>query len=140
MREAHTSTLLPNGKVLVAGGYNNTDLNSAELYDLGLDSTNTSRPQIVSVTSTLNPGGSLVVTGAPFRGVGEGAGGNTQGSGTDYPLVQLRSLDGGQTMFLPTTNWGTRSFRIAAGDRFSARLRTGNGVCERHPEHEQRGE
>jgi hypothetical protein len=34
-RWGHTATLLPNGKVLVAGGYNNTIgvLNSAELYD-----------------------------------------------------------------------------------------------------------
>jgi len=32
-RNGHTATLLPNGKVVVAGGYGNGDLNSAELYD-----------------------------------------------------------------------------------------------------------
>ena len=32
-RYHHTATLLPNGKVLVAGGYENTFLSSAELYD-----------------------------------------------------------------------------------------------------------
>ncbi len=33
-RDAHTVTLLPNGKVLIAGGHNNNSaLNSAELYD-----------------------------------------------------------------------------------------------------------
>src|SRR5262249_15960105 len=34
-REFHTATLLPNGRVLVAGGYNGSYLSSAELYDPG---------------------------------------------------------------------------------------------------------
>jgi len=32
-RTGHTATLLPNGKVLIAGGYNGDYLDSAELYD-----------------------------------------------------------------------------------------------------------
>src|SRR5436309_6975096 len=32
-RSFHTATLLPNGKVLVAGGYSNGALATAELYD-----------------------------------------------------------------------------------------------------------
>src|SRR5438105_1762049 len=32
-RSGHTATLLPNGKVLVAGGYSGGPLDSAELYD-----------------------------------------------------------------------------------------------------------
>jgi hypothetical protein len=35
-RRFHTGTLLPNGKVLVTGGYNGIYLSSAELYDVGL--------------------------------------------------------------------------------------------------------
>src|ERR1019366_363070 len=61
-------------------------------------------------TSPLNLGSSLVVTGTQFRGVSEGSSGNSQDSSADYPLVQLRSLESGQTMFLSSTNWGTNSF------------------------------
>ena len=109
----HTATVLPSGKVLASegmspdsGGY----FSSAELYDLGLGYTNSWQPQIAAITSPLNLGGSLVVTGSLFRGVSGGSGGNSQDSSTDYPLVQLRSLESGQTMFLLTTNWSTNSF------------------------------
>ena len=33
VRESHTATLLPNGQVLVAGGFGGIPLTSAELYD-----------------------------------------------------------------------------------------------------------
>ena len=43
-RYVHTATLLPNGKLLVAGGYGATYLSSAELYDVGLGFTNSWQP------------------------------------------------------------------------------------------------
>ena len=90
-RDSHVATLLPNGKVLVAGG----GAAVAELFDPGTNDTSILPPQIFHVTSPLNLGGSLVITGAQF--------GSTSGS----PLVQLRSLESGQTLFLTSTNWGT---------------------------------
>ncbi len=110
-RFLHTATLLPDGKVLIAGGYGSSGITgSAELYDAGLGQSNAWQPQIASVTSPLSLGDSLVLTGAEFRGIAEGSGGDTQDSSADYPLVQLRSIESGQTLFLSSTNWGTDSF------------------------------
>ena len=110
-RDLHTATLLPNGKVLVAGGYNGSYLASAELYDVSLGFSNSWQPQIVSFTSPLGLGSSLVITGSQFRGISEGSGGNgSQDSPADYPVVQLRSMESEQTLFLLSTNWSTNSF------------------------------
>ena len=62
----HTATLLPNGKVLVAGGYNSGYLTSAELYDpasgswSATGSLNTARQ---AHTATLLPNGKVLVAG-----------------------------------------------------------------------------
>jgi hypothetical protein len=47
------------------------------------------------------------VTGGQFRGIAESSSGSTSDSPTDYPLVQLQSIETGQMMFLLATNWST---------------------------------
>ncbi len=61
-RYGHTATLLPNGKVLVAGGYNNIDgyLTSAELYD---PATGTFSPTGSMGTARFNPSATLLPNG-----------------------------------------------------------------------------
>jgi hypothetical protein len=114
-RSHYGAVLLADGKLLVAGGLTyvnsfSTDTAGVELYDPGLAGTNAWRPQIASVTSPLNLGATLTVTGSGFRGIAEGSSGSFQDSSTDYPLVQLRNIESSQTTFLLTTNWSTNSF------------------------------
>jgi hypothetical protein len=65
-RQSHTATLLPSGKVLVAGGFNGGPLGSAELYD---PSSGTWAPtgSLIAArylhTATLLPSGKVLVTG-----------------------------------------------------------------------------
>ena len=63
----YTATLLPSGKVLVAGGFGNTVLNSAELYDPTTGAW-TRRPGASTTarrdhTATLLPSGQVLVAG-----------------------------------------------------------------------------
>jgi WD40 repeat protein len=72
-RYAHTATLLPNGMVLVAGGYNQTDgdLASAELYDPETG-TWTETGSLATArdghTATLLPNGKVLVAGGYSNG------------------------------------------------------------------------
>lgn len=100
-RYIHTATLLPNGKVLVAGGTSDSAVASAELYDIGLNFLPAWQPQITSVSSFLTPGGKLSVIGSRFKGISQASSGNTADSSTNYPIVQLRRLDSEQVINLP---------------------------------------
>jgi len=111
-RFSHTETLLPNGKVLVAFGYFEP---SAELYDVGLGFSSDWQPQITTAISRLTTGHRhLVLTGSLFQGISQASGGNAQDSSSNYPIVQLRSIDNAQVAFLPvdpTAGWSDTTFR-----------------------------
>ncbi len=66
-RAAHTATMLPDGKVLVAGGYNNVDnLTSAEVYDSAAGTwtaTGSLATPHYNHTATLLPSGKVLVAG-----------------------------------------------------------------------------
>jgi hypothetical protein len=104
-RASHSATLLPNGTVLVAGGYGPSPLSSAELYGIGLGFDSSWQPQIDPFTSPLSPGASLAITGSRFRGISGASGGGTQDSPADFPVVQLRSVESERAVFLMSTNW-----------------------------------
>ena len=111
----HTATLLPSGKVLVAGGQGSGSLSSAELYDPGLGFDPNWQPLLTTVSPSILPNGSaLTASGSRFKGISEASGGNgAQNSSSNYPLVQLRSLANEQTLFLPVdaiTGWSDTSF------------------------------
>src|SRR4051794_2697344 len=71
-RNQHTATLLPNGKVLVAGGFNGVYLATAELYDPGTGTwspTGSLRTARSYHTATLLPNGKVLVAGGQGTGL-----------------------------------------------------------------------
>lgn len=110
-------------RVLVTGGFNSSDLASAELYDVGLAFNSAWQPQIATAPSTLAPGSKLALTGSLFQGVSQASGGNSQDSSSNYPVVQLRSLDNSQVMFLQvdsTVGWSNTAFTSTPVSGFPA--------------------
>ena len=105
VRSAHTATLLPSEKVLLAAGQFNAVLNSAELFSEDLGIAASRRPVISTVITPVPPGGNISLTGNGFTGDSEASSGSTNASATNFPLVQIRSLGNEQTAWLtPATN------------------------------------
>ena len=96
-RRWHTATLLPNGKVLVAGGYNGAYLASAELYDPATETwspTGSLAAARRNHTATLLPNGMVLV-----------AGGTT--SSNDAPLASAELYDPATETWSPTGSLAT---------------------------------
>jgi hypothetical protein len=92
-RQRFAASLLPNGQVLAVSS-------SAELYDQGLGFRAAWRPLLRRATSPLKLGTPLAANGSGFRGLSEAAGGNSEQSATNYPLLLLRRLDNEQVHWL----------------------------------------
>src|SRR5262249_35700848 len=107
-------TLLPDGRILTIGGATNVSggntFSNAEVFSFGLGFSNSWRPQI-SGTFPLALSNRLAIIGSKFRSVSGGSGGHdSQDSPADNPVVQLRSIQNGQTIFLLAANWSTNFF------------------------------
>lgn len=96
-------------------------LSSTEVFDIGLGYAANARPLISGATSSLGDGQPLVIEGSGFRGVGESSGGNGgQSSPSDYPVVQIRTIDSEQIRYVgpdPSVGWSDTGYtsEVVAG-------------------------
>jgi hypothetical protein len=108
-RDFASASLLPSGEVLVTGGPDGR----VELFDPGLGGPPAWQPQITFVTP-VKIGQQIGVEGSFFLGISESSGSNSnQQSATNYPLLQLRSVDSGRTAIVPAdplSGWTDSTF------------------------------
>ncbi len=96
----HTLTLLQDGRVLIAGGWNGSERRGCEIYDPGLGFDPSWRPNLTTVSNTAVLEYPVTVAGGGFYAKSEAGGGGTNNAAANHPVVQIRRLDNGQMEFL----------------------------------------
>jgi hypothetical protein len=113
-REGQTSTLLPSGRVLIAGGDTGSVATAtADLFAIGLGFSDARRPIISGVPAFINQPAPVLLSGSGFLGDSEASGGATNNSATNYPLLQLMRFDNEQVVTPlsdPTMPWSDTTF------------------------------
>jgi len=110
-RYSHTASLLLSGQVLIAGGEGESPCcpTAAEKFTINLGFADSRRPTISSSVNTVDLGGSISIVGGSFTGDSEAAGGGSNSSATNFPLVQLRRSENGQINWASPASNSTRS-------------------------------
>ncbi len=125
-RAAHTATLLPSGKVLLAGGLTpvksgatttgDAALASTEIFDDGRGAVAGAIPTLagpLGPSTGLARGATVGLSGTLFLGLSEGASGGTASSPANFPLLMLQRTDNQQTGFATVTAWTSNASATA---------------------------
>jgi uncharacterized delta-60 repeat protein len=110
-RADSAAATLPKGRVLVVGGSAATGaLASAELFE-DTGTLEAWRPVVTPPTS-FRSGATVTVSGNGLRGISEASGSTTVSSATNFPLVSLTALEGGQRTAVSLQGFSSTSMGV----------------------------